>query len=599
MITKIKLSLAVSTLLATSVYGVDGKIVIVKSATKTTQKLTQVTSNINIITSKQLEQQQYATVIQALNSIVGVSFATNGGIGQSSSVGLRGMTNRRILILIDGVRYNDITGLSGAPLEHLMVSNIQQIEIIKGAQSGVWGADASAGVINIITKKIQNGLHGNINFEYGSFKTKTYETSMSYKTDKYNFKVNSHKVNSDGFTSQAPNGVDIDTLENDGYKNTTNSFLGGFSVSDTNKIDISHISIDATTQFDPFKNPNGIETSTIKNNLTSINFNHIDSFNEVDIYAKQSVFSRYYPQGFTKRFDGAIDEYGFKSRINYKKQDFILLGMDNKEFEHKNNLNKQYKNKGIFLTNSNIISSTNKSYTIFTQSIRYDELDEFNNKTTGKIGLKNFNDDITLGINYGTAYNIPTLYQLYDPFYGNTNTKSEEISSYDLSVRYKNLTLSYFNNAIKNMIGYDKITYQTTNTQGVSVIKGIEIEYKRDITKNTLLNFNYTTLTAKDKDENNLERRAKENLKVAINYSGFAKTNLVLNANYIGERYDDNARTKQTGKYTVINTVANYDINHKIKVYFKIDNITDKYYQTIEGYATSPRAYYAGIKIKF
>ena len=108
------------------------------SASKSTQNIHELTANVSVITEADIQERGYNTVAQVLNSIAGVSITQNGGLGQSTSVMLRGMDSKRTLVLIDGIRFNDITGLSGAPFEHLMVDNIAQIEVIKGAQSGVW-----------------------------------------------------------------------------------------------------------------------------------------------------------------------------------------------------------------------------------------------------------------------------------------------------------------------------------------------------------------------------------------------------------------------------------------------------------------------------
>ena len=73
---------------------------------------------------------------------------------------LRGMDSSKTLVLIDGIRLNDTTSINGADFEHFMINDIERIEVIKGAQSSIWGADASAGVVNIITKSAKDGTHG-------------------------------------------------------------------------------------------------------------------------------------------------------------------------------------------------------------------------------------------------------------------------------------------------------------------------------------------------------------------------------------------------------------------------------------------------------
>lgn len=570
---------------------------IVISATKTEQSLKETTANVNIITAQEIEEKHIATVTEALNLLPGISFTNNGGLGTTTSVYVRGFDSKRVLVLIDGIRYNDPTGLSGAPFEHLMITDIERIEVVKGAQSGVWGADASAGVINIITKGAEKGLHGTISGEYGSFNTKKYGAGVSYATDTYYLKASSSIVNSNGFTAQAPKGVDINTLEDDGYKNTTTSFKAGYKLNETNKVAIAHTMIDAKTQSDPYANPNGIYNNTTKDTFSSLNFNHIDSFNEVNLYAKRSTFERKYLQDlYSPAFDGVVTEYGFSTKIPYQKSDFVLIGADTKNFEHRNTFNKDYTNNGLFLTNSN----TFNDQTTLSESVRMDKYDAFNDKTTGKIGIKHhFEKELYVSSNYGTAYNVPTIYNLYGP-YGTTSITPESTKSFDASIGYKGVVLTYFYNTINDMIDFDMNTYKYNNIKGESTLKGVEAEYKKEVLPKILLSLNYTHLSAKDKDGKDLARRAKENLKFGADYYGVEKLHFGIFGEYVGTRYDKlDQKGGQTGRYTVANAVVNYDLTDSIQLYGKINNITDKYYQTVGGYATSPRAWNAGLKASF
>lgn len=604
----IKLSLVASVLVATLSANDDFASATVYSATKSEQSIKDVTSNVNVITAEDIEEKNYTTITQAISSISGIDFTSNGGLGKSSSVRVRGSDSKRVLVLIDGIRYNDITGLNGAPFEHLMISDIEQIEIVKGAQSGIWGADATAGVINIITKSAKAGLHGGVNFEYGSFNTKKYGAFASYKTNKYYFKLSSQKVTNDGFTAKATRNVDIDLYEDDGYENTTSSLKFGIKIDETNKVDLIHTIIDAKSDYDGSNDSLDTTHNTTKDNFSSINFNHIDSFNELDIYIKQSEFDRdsidsQYSSHY--RYDGEVVEYGFKSKIDYGKKDFVIWGIDHKSFEHKNAINNDYKNDALFITNNNSFEGIIGGETICTQSIRKDNYDKFNNKLTGKIGAKHIHkniEDFTTSINYGTAYNVPTLYNLYNqPTW--TQINPETTKSFDITAQYKNLKLTYFNNKTDKMISYKNWTDGYENLDGITIMKGYELEYSRDILEDTLFTFNYTYLDAKDKDGYDLERRAKETLKINLDYYGLANYHLNLNSEYIGDRieytYGTHTVDAQTGNYVVWNAVANYDITKSLQTYLKIDNVTDKYYQTVDGYATSPRAYYAGLKYNF
>jgi vitamin B12 transporter len=382
-----------SSLYAENVANLDT--ITVSSATKSAQSIKDITSNLDVITSEEIEEKHYTTVVEALNSVAGINFSNNGGLGTQTSVYLRGFDSKRILVLIDGIRYNDVTGLSGAPFEHLMIADIQQIEIIKGAQSGIWGADASAGVINIITKSAQKGAHASANVEYGSFNTKKYGLSASYKADNYYTKISSQKITTDSFSSKVPNDMDVEDFERDGYTNITTNIKAGFNITDTNKVDILHTIIHAESAYDtdvydsswaidPIASANTKETTQTNDTFSKINFNHVDNFNTLDIYASRSLFDRNYPQSpYTQEFDGEIFEYGIKSNIPYREKDFLVISLDYKTFEHKNDLEEKYANKGVSLTNSNFFENILDGDLVFTESLRKDFYDVFDNKVTG------------------------------------------------------------------------------------------------------------------------------------------------------------------------------------------------------------------------
>ncbi len=615
----IKLSLIATLFLSTNLIAEEKlEDITVTSATKTNQKLQEVTSNTNVITAQEIEERHYTTVTEALNSLPGIDFNSNGGLGHTTNVYVRGFDSKRVLVLIDGIRYNDVSSLSGAPFEHIMISDIEQIEVIKGAQSGIWGADASAGVINIITKKAQKGLHFGASQEFGSFTTSQSQANISYKNDTFYAKATYSDLNTKGFSAVAPRGSDLNSFEDDGYRNKSTNLQAGFQINATNKIDFTHIINDARTQADAYDmatfsfNPNSQYDVESKTKLSSVNFNHIDSFNEVDIFAKKSTFSRYYPQdAFSANFDGETKEYGLTSKVPYGKDHFLVWGGEYKSFEHKNAIDKIYTNKALFVTNSNKFEGFMGGTTLLTQSLRQDNYDKFDNKTTGKIGFKHINSNIeglTASANYGTAYNVPTHYNLFDPYSGNENLTPEDTKGYDLTLGYKDFKVTYFNNTIKDMIDFQAkfdadgkfIGGNYQNIAGDSTLKGVEVAYETTLFDDILLSLSYTNTDAKDTKGKTLARRAKENAKFALDYYGIDKLHLGVNGQYIGERFDRaDKQGQQTGKYTVANFVTNYEIDKQLSLYGKVNNITDKYYQTIDGYASSPRAFYAGMKLTY
>ena len=601
---KINVSLVASFLIATNLYSQQTSSldeITISSATKSEEKLKNVTANVDVITAEDIESRKFKTVIEALNSLSGVSISSNGGIGQTSSVYLRGMDSKRTLVLIDGVRYNDITTPNGAAnFEHLMINDIERIEVIKGAQSSIWGADASAGVINIITKSSQDGTHGNASFEYGRYDTKISKANISHKNENFDAKLGVVRVDTDGFSAKSPKSSEAKNYEDDGYENTTANLKLGYNFDENNRVSTSYEVIDTKVNFDsrPDDKISKANTLTHLANLTYENRNDIAL---TKVYTNYTEIKRDSKSSFgTLNFRGKVKEYGLNTSIDYLSSSNVTMGADYKDFEDKE-MSKDYDNKGIF------ISNTNKFFddkTIFTQALRYDKYSDFENKTTGKIGIKQYIiNELNISSNYGTGYNVPTIYQLNDITYGNRDLNPEKIKSYDLTVEYKGFSITYFKTKIENMINSNSNTWVYEQIEGTSKIKGTEIAYKNEVVEDTFLNLSYTNLSAKDSKDKKLQNRPTNKFNFGVDYYGLKDFHFNVNGEYIGTRYSPNINwgnpDVKTGNYTIWNAVVDYDISKNFSTYLKLDNIFNKDYQIVDGYATSQRAAFVGLKASF
>jgi len=603
-------TLATNTLLAVEDYHLET--LTVSSATKTEQSIQDVTSNVKVLTSLDLQARQVTTVAQALELISGVSFTSNGGLGSTTSIFLRGMGNNRTLVLLNGIKLQDPSSTSGANIAHLMINDIDRIEIIKGAQSGIWGADATAGVINIITKKPKSGTNGSVGIEYGSFNTKKINGNLTHKEKNFDLNLSAQKIDSDGFSVQAPKGEDIDKYEDDSYENTNLQLAGNYFFNDLSSIGFNYSKTDAQKEYDSFGNPdNDTMKSDIENDLYTVFYKQKLGKHNLKLKLEKSEFQRE-EIGTTfgvKEFEGESDNLELSDNFQYLENSFVILGIG----VSKDNVtyipvfgsvgDKENKDSYFYLTNSNKFDNT-----IITQSLRYDKYNNFDNKFTGKLGIKhNFSNEFFISSNYGTAYNVPNIIQELNPWGDiNPNLNPENSYSADFNLRYKEFNLTYFYQKIDDLIewydpdgwGGNPAIYK--NLDGKSTFKGLELEYKKELLKNTLVSFNYTRLSAKNKNGEHLKRRPEQTFKFGIDNYSINKLHFGFYGEYIGARYEkDNKQGVQTGKYTIANMVLNYDYSKVLRFYTKIDNLTDKSYQTVDGYATSPRAFYAGIKYTF
>lgn len=598
---KRELSLVAIFLLSLHLYAQEaaklGEVKVI-SATKTEQSLSDVSANVDVITAEDIEARKYKSVLEALSSISGINVSQSGGIGQQTSVFLRGMDSKKTLVLIDGIRYNDPSG-NGANFEHLMINDIERIEVIKGAQSSIWGADASAGVINIITKSAQSGTHTNVSFESGRYGSKIARANISHKNENFDAKLGVTRVNVDGFSVMSPKSSEAKKYEKDGYKNTTANLKLGYNFDENNRVSTSYEMIDSKTDidgYDSFYNmdPNVEDRAKTKTHLANLTYENKNDIATTKVYANYTDIKREYTSS-TPKYKGTIKEYGANTNIEYLSSSNLLLGADYKKFENGANINKHYDNKAIFFSNTNKFFN---GKTIISEALRYDKYSDFENKTTGKIGLKQYVlEDLNISSNYGAGYNIPTTFELYDAFYGNPNLKPEKTETFDIGVSYKGFLATYFNSKVKNLIDWNGIY---NNVDGKSRFKGIELAYKNSITEDIFLNLNYTRLSAKNKDKKELGRRAKDRFVFSADYYGLRNFHFNINGEYVGKRYDFNDKKgAKTGNYTIWGGVVDYDINKNLSTYVKLDNIFNKDYQVVDGYATAQRAFYAGLKVEF
>lgn len=579
----------------------------ITSTNKTKQKATETTADIDVITSEDIRQNGYISIVDALSNSSGINISQNGGIGQKSSFFLRGMDSGKILVLVDGMRLNDPSTTNNTSLiEFLPISNFEQIETIRGGSSSVWGANASAGVINIITKKaLKDGVSGSIGVEGGSHGTKGSDLSLFYKNGKLNAKLLSSYLDTNGISALAPQNSEKDGCTN---KNLTAGI--GYDFTDTTKASIAVIKTKTKGDYDDEYNSNGanddyshfITDSTNISGSLSTKIGAINSvFNATHGKYKREYFTTSLWGDGNNRYEATTDEY---SLINSYAHKFgkSVLGFEYKEIDGFNQYNTyaptdgSFTNKGIFLSNSIHPTDT----LLIEANLRYDDFDKFDGKATYKLGAKyKLSDDVTLKANYYTSLNAPSVYQLANILPGET-LKPSFVKGYDASFSYKDyLSLTYFDNSIQDDIVYDNTLWGYKNNTADENIRGIEISASTPtLFDRFIMRVNYThLLDMKDESGAPLYNRAQDELNGWLEYFYDANTIASLNANYIGERvsYGD----MPSGNYTVWNLNLTKKYSDHFDFGLHIKNLFDKEYQSIYGYNMEGVSIYATIKYSF
>jgi vitamin B12 transporter len=247
----------------------------------------------------------------------------------------------------------------------------------------------------------------------------------------------------------------------------------------------------------------------------------------------------------------------------------------------------------------------------FTLGARHDDHQTFGGEDTYKGSIAYFFDKTGTKVrsSYGTGFHAPSLYQLYSS-YGDPTLKPEESKGYDAGIDQELfgekvlLSVTYFQTKIDNLIGFNMGTFKYYNVGKVKT-KGWEtaFSYNPLVWLSFGAHYTYTEATNEDEsDANNgkyLIYRPKHTGGASVNIKPVEKLNVNLNAQYVGKRYRTSDNSEEMPDYTLLNLAASYDVNDWFKIFGRVENISDKNYQSIYQYGEPGIGFYGGVKITF
>ena len=583
---------------------------VVVSATKFEEPLGEVTDDVTIISAEDIEEQGLKTLKEALEYVSGVNVVSNGGVGKATSLYLRGLPNDKVLILIDGVRYNDPSNISGPSIEHLLLTNVERIEIIKGAQSGIWGSDAASGVINIVTSKERTKRASAL---VGSFATKNIEGIYTDRQGNLFYSLALHYYDTNGFSAITPYNEDPTDFEADGYTNKSGQLKLGY-LFEGGHIETGVHLIDAENEADGYNpqtyapDPNSKNDDEFKYYAYYLNSTYYLASHTLSLHADTTKTERKFLDTTwgVNRFEGKTSNIELKDRFDYAYG--VLqggIGYQNFKSEYSEVGGKSgdvsYDNGYAYLTNKNRFGDL-----LVTENIRYDDFDKFNNQWTGKVGLKYTFKEGALFANWGRAYNVPNQIKMINPWgVSNFNLDPEKTTSWDIGFEAYGFKAVYFEERVKDLINWFDPNPDNwgdeyyTNFDGTSKFKGVELNYQQALSDTIYVKVGFTYLDPKDANGNYIPRRAKT--KYSYSFSWYPTDDHTINIDgyYVGKRWDDAAKRIKTGSYNVTNLTASHRFAKRFKGYVQVKNIFDRRYQEVYGYGSTPRSYYVGIEASF
>lgn len=603
------------------------EIVITASKIPLTERET--TKPVLVIDRREIEQNPGLDISQLLDMQSGIR--VNNAYGTPSGnkgLFLQGAGDAYTLILIDGLAVNDVSGVGGVfDLRMLPLHNIERIEVIKSSQSTLYGTDAVAGVINIITQKnVDTPFQASGSLAYGSFNTLESSLSLNGAVDgigRYNVSFTSES--SDGISAAAaPEGAE--SFENDGYN--LNSVFARFDIDAISSLTISpfiNVSLfegdyddgafqDASNQFESeFYNPGVMIKYGLGDTEINAGYNYtrtLREFRSTDFNGDPQVFD----------FDGRLhnaDIYAthnlspdltFLAGLNY--QEFIVPATDTQD-ELDANITSPYLN--LFLKDLSGFSSE-FGYRLNSHS-KYGT-----NHTFNIAPAYNVTDQVKLFASFGTGFKAPTLDQFFSEFGGNLDLEpqtsryfSAGIENYLMDNSLK-VTLQYYNRQIDNVIAYDFaegfVNRDRQNDSGVELSANWLASTKLSL--GGYYNFFTGELTTRDGDGNrvtdeDIPRRPTHSFGANIRYRVTPELRITVSGEYNSSRPDlfFNPETFATENvtldaYSLVKINADYSFAaFPATLFISVNNLFDTDFTEVYGFNTTGFAVKGGVRFRF
>lgn len=582
---------------------------LVVTANRFPQPVSSVLAPASVVTRNDIDRWQSKNLDDVMRRLPGVDIARNGGLGQKSSLFIRGTNSSHVLILIDGIRLNQ-AGVSGSSdLSQIPISLVQRIEYIRGPRSAVYGSDAIGGVVNIITTREKNGTtlsagmgsngyqeyDGSTQQQLGDSTVATlagnYTYTKGYDVVAYGSTGLESQQDRDGFMSKSLYGA-VDHQ----FSNEFSGFVRGYGY-------------DNRTDYDGYySSPTSplVDTRQLYSQTWDTGLRYQDG-----IYATQLIGS--YSHSKDYNYDPRQGRYADSARLDDSEQynlqwgntfqvahGTVSAGADWQEQKIQPDTasvstETTQRNTGLYLTGQQLFGPVTLE-----GAVRGDENSEFGWHGTWQTSAAwEFVEGYRFVASYGTAFKAPNMNQLYSDFYGNDDLKPEESKQWEGG--FEGLTgpvtwrISGYRNDISNLIDSDPVTYRFYNI-GDATIKGVEATASFETGPLThQIGYDYVD-PRNSKTNEVLLRRAKQQVKYELDWQLY-DFDWAVTYQYLGERFDNDYSTYpeqrvKLGGVSLWDLAVSYPVTSHLTVRGRIANLFDKDYETAYGYVTPGREYY-------
>jgi vitamin B12 transporter len=603
-------------------------------------------SAVTVITGEELQRRQVRNAADALRSMPGAYVSRAAGFGGETQVRLRGAEANHTLVTIDGMVANQ-PGTGEFDFALLSTDQIERIEVIRGAQSGLYGSGAIGGVVNIVTKAGKGPPKGSIWSEAGSYKTVAGGVTLSGGTDRAHGMVSYSAISSNGFN------IADEGSETDAFSRRSFLFKGGVKPTDTFAVDVFLRNSEKRGDRDddlfcPFPAPpscTGLSKQIDSFSHFATSFwlagveARLDSFGGALTHKFKASYSETNLEDtslsldllsgpFPSRNDNDRSSFSYSATWKFDTRGVagaakhFLTGLVEKEMETFTPVTGDNRSRDRDRLATAVEYRGEFANRLFVAgNVRHDDNDTFKDFTTWRASASLALREVGLRphASVGTGVRLPTMVEQFGQFAGfipNPSLLPEESFGWDAGIEYSflrgraALDVTYFNTDLKNEIFTRFLAFPNSTVEnrfGKSTREGVEVALRWQIMPSLTIGGAYTWLDARDDQDREEIRRPKNTGRMDVSYA-FAegRGNVTLAAIYNGQARDfafelpSFTETRVTlGEYWLVSAAASWKVQPGLEVFGRVENLLDEHYQEAYGFETARITAYAGVKITF
>jgi vitamin B12 transporter len=578
---------------------------IIVTATRNPEPLGATIGDNSVIERRDIDQTPNASFAQVLSREHGITYVDYGGPQALTTINVRGTNSKQSLVLIDGMRVNSPT--NGLPaLNAIPLNAIERIEIVRGAASSLYGADAIGGVINVITRQPGDSpLQMQVDAGAGTYATSQYNMSLSGSENNFSFSVYGGYEQSKGFDATNGDYPFATAPDSDSYYESNIGGSLGYEWSPGQIVRVqtlqSRINGGYDT-FDPFFNDRSIQTlsNTILSTQNQIN-DRWSSTVSASFFGEKNQTQNDPSSAGNGYFQSRQEQYTWMNRIDLTRDQTLNLGVERLNqsvdaFSYGSSVD--YTNSTVG-TNSLMASYTGQWGIHSVQaSLRNDDNSQYGNFTTGSLGYAiEFIANWRASVMANTAFRAPNFNELYFPGFGNPDLAPERSRNVELGLRYSHsdgeVGLTAFYNRISDLIVSQAPTYIPQNID-TAVIKGLSLTALHQIGNATSVNASYDLLSPYNTTNSALlPFNAQRVLRVGATHK---MGELTLDGDwFVTSSRRDGIYT--LGGYGLLNVGASYAVSDKVSIQLQWSNVLAKNYTLVRGYNTPGSNVFFNIKL--